>query len=285
MSLPVRTCGGGSECAARSAPCCGGAVSVRGRAGRQGPSKAGRGAIRVDWQAELRKALALQEVDRQIDVLRRERQTLLADAREVELQKAVEARRARIASLEADLAATERRQRLQELERQGQESERERSTRRLYGGEVRSARDLEGLQKNIEGNAAKISELETAILEAMERADQLKDALRDTRESLARVEEQLRRHRHAGRLRLGEIDTQLPLLATRREELSHRIEAAALREYERVRQRAHGVGVAPTSGGTCGACGLELPALVQARLRKTDQPVHCEHCGRLLVED
>ena len=164
------------------------------------------------------------------------------------------------------------------------EAERERSTRRLYSGEVRNPRDLEGLQKNIDGNAAKIEALETTILEAMERADELKDAVAAAREALAGLEGRLKRLRQTSRQRLGEIDKHLPHLLTRRDEAAHRIEAVALREYERVRQRANGIGLAEAAGGRCGACGLELPALVQSQLRRTDQPVHCENCGRLLVD-
>lgn len=149
---------------------------------------------------------------------------------------------------------------------------------------MRNARDLEGLQKNIEGNAAKISELETTILEAMERVDGLQSRLAAARLALARAEEELKVRRQEGRARLGEIDAQLPRWTAQREAHARHIDATVLREYERVRQRAHGVGVAAASDGRCGACGLEFPALMQARLRKTDQPVNCESCGRLLVE-
>lgn len=241
------------------------------------------GVVRVDWQVELTKALALQDVDRQMDGLRQERQVLLADPREAELRKAVEARRARIAALEADLAATERRQRLQELERQGQEVERERTSRRLYGGEVRSARDLEGLQKNIEGNTAKIGDLETSILEEMEQADALATRLAAERAAFAKVDEELRRRRQGGRVRIAEIEGQWPTLVTTRSERAGQVEPTALREYERVRQRARGVAVAVAADGRCGACGLELSALILAKVRNTAQPVNCETCGRLLV--
>jgi predicted nucleic acid-binding Zn-ribbon protein len=241
------------------------------------------GAVAVDWQVELNKVLTLQQLDLEIDALRAERRGLLVDPREVELQKALEARRVRAALLHEELAATERLQRMRELERQGQEAERERNTRRLYGGEVRNSRDLEGLQKNIEGNAGKISELETAILEAMERIDQLTDALGRARDVVAQLEERLQRHRQSSRKRLAAIDRHLPGLRPQRDELAGRIDPAVLREYERLRRRMDGVCVAPVSGSTCGGCGLELPALVQAKLRRTDEPVYCEHCGRLLL--
>lgn len=238
----------------------------------------------MDWRTELHKALALQAIDRQIDALRGERQGLVRDAHEVALEKDLHARRVRIGAVEKEIAAAESRQRLQELERQAQDAERERSSRRLYGGEVRDPKELEGLQKNIDGAARKIDELETSILEAMERATALREQLGEGREALARAEHGLVQLRHKNRARLGEIDGQLPLLAGRREEEAARIDAAVLREYERVRSRAGGIGVAAVTGDSCGACGFGLSTLGLSRIRAATAPVTCEHCGRLLVE-
>ncbi len=238
----------------------------------------------MDWPAELVKALDLQVVDRELDSLRSERQGLLADAREARLRQTIAGWRHRLRAAEEGLAGAQRRQRLAEIERQAQDAERERANRRLYGGEVRNARDLEGLEKNIAGLSAKISELETAILEAMEQADTLRVELAAAQEGLQGAEAELRRLSAASRVRIAAIDQGLPVLEARRTRLAGRIEGAVLREYERRRQRLGGVAVADAAGARCGACGLELPALVQSRLRQAERPVACENCGRLLVE-
>lgn len=208
----------------------------------------------------------------------------MADAEVAGLERQAHSLQARADALQADLAQTERRQRLEELERQSREAERERDTQRLYGGALRSQRDLEGLQKNIEGTAARISALETSILEAMERADDLKRQLTEARAALAAVAQGLEARRQQVRARLAEIDRLLPLRATERAAAARAVNAAVLREYERVRARSGGVALAPVAGGhTCGACGIELSALLLARLRRGGQAVPCEQCGRLLV--
>ncbi len=238
----------------------------------------------MEWREELRKALHLQGLDRQIDALRQERHGLVRDAREMALEKELQVRRLRIQSVEKEIAGSERQQRLEELERQAQEAERQRASRRLYGGEVRDPRELEGLQKNAEGAAHKIDELETSILEAMERAKALRERLVEAREALVHAEQSLAHLRHGNRVRLGEIDGQLPLITARREEAAGGIEAAALREYERVRARAGGIGVAAAGNGSCGACGFGMSTLIQSRVRAGTTLVTCEHCGRLLVD-
>ncbi len=238
----------------------------------------------MNWQAELRKLLPIQDLDREIDALSAERQGLLGAAQEMVLERELHARRTRASHVEAELAATERQQRLAELERQSQEVERERATRRLYGGEVRAPRDLEGLQKNIAGSEQRISDLETTILEAMEQADTLRQRLQTVRAAVTQAAAVLEKHRQTRRQRLAALDGRLPLLVAQRDTVAARVDGVALREYGRVRRGAHdGVGVVRAESGRCTGCQVEFAPLVRERLRDPEQRVTCEHCGRLLV--
>ena len=240
----------------------------------------------MNWQAELRKLLPIQDLDREVDALGDERRRLLGAAQEMVLERELHARKARVAQREAELAATERQQRLAELERQSQEVERERSTRRLYGGDVRSPRDLEGLQKNIAGSETRISDLETAILEAMERADLLRQKLQADRAAVAQAAAALEKHRQTRRQRLAVVDGRLPLLVAQRASAVTAVETVVLREYERVRRGTNdGVGVARAESGRCTGCQVEFAPLVRERLRNAAERVSCEHCGRLLVSE
>lgn len=239
----------------------------------------------MDWREELRKALRLQEADRRCDALRAERHALLHDAQEAALDRDVRARTARIAALEREIADAERVQRLADLERKSAEGERERASRRLYGGEVRTARDAEGLQKNVEGAARRVDELETQILEAMERASGLQQRLAEERTGLKGAAEALRMRREAGRTRLAQVDAELPRADAARAAVAAEIDARVLREYERLRPRCGGIAVASAAGGSCGACGVQLSSYVLARVRSSaDAAVTCEQCGRMLVE-
>jgi len=238
----------------------------------------------MDWRVELRAALALQETDRRLDALEAERRGLLADAEVVRLEREVQGRQARLQTLQAELADLERRQRLQELERQSAEAERQRHAQRLYGGAVRSLRDIEGLQKNLEGSAARVSALETAILEAMERCDQIRAAMQQLRDELGGLQGQLQQRRQQLRARLMEVDGLLPRLRAEREQALRALDPQVAREYERIRNARGGVAVAPVADGACQACGMTLSTRLLALVRRGEGPVYCEHCARLLVE-
>lgn len=239
----------------------------------------------MDWREELRKALRLQEADRRCDGLRAERQALLHDPEEAALDREVRVRTARVAELEREIAESERVQRLAELERKSAEAERERASRRLYAGEVRTARDAEGLQKNIDGAAKRVDDLETQILEAMEQATTVRGRLEQERGSLKNADAALRRRREADRARLAQVDAELPAADAARAAEAAQLDPQVLREYERLRPRCGGAPVASANGGSCSACGVQLSAFVLSRVRASAAAaVTCEHCGRMLVD-
>lgn len=239
----------------------------------------------MDWHAELVRALAVQEVDRRIDALRAEEQEWTQDAQGAELRKDLAARKARVATLEADLRAIHGQQRKLELERDGVVAERDRDRKRLYGGQVTGARELEGLQHNVEGAERRIDELETAILEAMEQAGQLQERLKTARARLERATTALEQHRRTQASRLQAIAKELPPLMADRERAAGQLDPEVRREYERLRRGARGIAISEVAGGeSCSACGVALSTLARGRVREGSRPVTCENCGRLLVE-
>lgn len=158
-----------------------------------------------------------------------------------------------------------------------------RDQQRLDSG-TGTAKELQGLQHELESLARRQTVLEDEELEVMERAEAA-----DTAQAQA-VE---RRDEHRGRL--GELrearDEKVSALQTEREEVAAGRDAivADLSEelvtlYERL--RAHtGSGAAPLQQRRCGGCRLELNAVDLGRIRTApeDDVVRCEECGRILV--
>lgn len=239
----------------------------------------------MNWRTQLRRTLQLQVVDRRIAALTMERRQLMTDEPTLSLQRAIRTEQQQWEQISAEWEKLLRHQRVLELEHQGKVEERDRSVQRLYGGSVHNARDLEGLQKNIAGAEARIGELETLILEVMERRDALSDQRSKLERSLARNRAALEQRNKEVQRRLGEVDGQLPSLQVDREEHARQIDVTVLREYERMRGGLGGVVVAKVSESACGACGVELSAMVLNTLRHGEDLVRCEHCGRLLLDE
>jgi predicted nucleic acid-binding Zn-ribbon protein len=70
-----------------------------------------------------------------------------------------------------------------------------------------------------------------------------------------------------------------------RETVLPSVPASLLAEYEPLRHRLGGVAIAKLEGGSCKGCHLKLSNFELDRIRAlpTDEVVHCEECGRILV--
>jgi hypothetical protein len=173
------------------------------------------------------------------------------------------------------------------LEQQIEASRTRRQTleKRLFGGQVAAARELQVMNEEVMHLARHISELEDReieVMEALEPVDgelQAGDATRDALES------------DAARLRAAIGTTEAELAAEIAEETRARASAASgvrddlLARYEQLRTRLGGTGAARLVAGSCSGCHLALPAMELDRLRKAppDAVITCDQCGRILV--
>lgn len=240
----------------------------------------------MDWKAELQKLPALQTLDRELDGLRADQRGLAGGEAVAELVRRAAVSRDRLGRLRAERESAARQMRKDDLDRQSEEAEKKRLTDRLYGGSVRNARDLEGMQKNLEGCEERIGLLETRVLEAMERDESLGVRIAELEQALSRDEAAAAERRAADQRRLDELSGAIAESEARRRDMASEVAAPVLREYDRVRGRAAGVGIGVVGGkGICGACGVALPPLLLSRVHRGESLVTCEHCGRLLVEE
>lgn len=233
----------------------------------------------------LERLLEVQEHDIAVDRLRHRRATLpeRAELAEVErqakeTQQRLEALRRqrdevveRQTRLEADVAASEKR--AADIEA------------RMSSGAVRAGRDLEAMAEEIESLKRRVSSLEDQVLEAMEEREPL-DAELDVLE--ARTEElRMTASRLIEEIRTAEadIDREVEAETRAREDSIAAVDPAVASEYERLRVRLDGIGVARLVSGSCAGCHLSLPATEIDRLKRMDDDeiAHCDQCGRILV--
>jgi predicted nucleic acid-binding Zn-ribbon protein len=229
--------------------------------------------------------LELQDHDTRIDQLRHRRATLPA--------------RAELAKVEADRAALDARSnevRARRDELGGQQStledqiesskkRRDELQRRLYGGTVAAARELQAMDEEVRHLNRHISDLEDRELEVMEAlepvdgelqaADVEGDAL-DTRAAGLRAEIAAAEE---------ELDAEIAGELAPRQPLAAELPADLLRRYEALRTKLGGTGAARLVGNSCTGCHLTLPAMEVDRIKKAppDAVITCDNCGRILV--
>jgi predicted nucleic acid-binding Zn-ribbon protein len=78
-------------------------------------------------------------------------------------------------------------------------------------------------------------------------------------------------------------EKELSELAEKRNNLLLQIQRPLLANYERIRKGKSGIAVVPIVNGSCSGCFSSLPPQTTLEIKKMNQFIFCQYCGRLLV--
>jgi predicted nucleic acid-binding Zn-ribbon protein len=185
---------------------------------------------------------------------------------------------------EAELARIEPILRDRNLERDGVKEHVAREEQKLYGGIVKSPKELQSLELEVEALKRRLSELDDEVLEAMLARDEAAARLASAREHLRTTQEAAAAEQVELMQRKAELTARVRQLDADRLGLVERIDKADLDQYTRLRAAKNGRAVARIREGSCDACGMQLPRQDVARARNDASFVYCPGCGRILTE-
>lgn len=159
-----------------------------------------------------------------------------------------------------------------------------RNQQRLDAGQG-SAKDLQGMQHELETLARRQAELEDEELAVMERAEELRAALARREAQKAEVDEKIVTLTNQRDEAIAEIDTEANSVAAQRDQVAPGLGTDLLGLYEKVREQCGGLAAAPLTQRRCGGCGLELNAAELGRFRNApeNEILRCEDCRRIVV--
>lgn len=189
----------------------------------------------------------------------------------VEVAQRRDGHAARQAALEAEIALIDG--------RVAQIEERSRS------GAAASFRDQEAMAIEIGSLARQKSALEDSELAEMEAIEPLETELESIETQRVLLVDEVSAARAVLREAEQAIEAELPGIGQERAALAETVDPGLLGEYERLRARLGGVGVARLVRGACSGCHLSLSATEVDRLRHAPPTAvaHCDQCGRLLA--
>lgn len=228
--------------------------------------------------------LDLQKLDTRLDQLDHKARTLPVLA---ELSAATE----RSNKIDEDLvlartavADTEREITKADLDVQQVRDRAKRNQARLDAGQG-NAKDLQGMQHELETLARRQAELEDVELEVMERAEGLRADLDKQEKARADLDAELDDLTGRRDTEVKAIDSERTKVVADREQMAPGLGPDLLALYEKVREQHGGLGAAALVQRRCGGCQLELTASDMGRIRAAaeDEVLRCEECRRILV--
>ncbi len=188
----------------------------------------------------------------------------------------MEARRRRLEGLR-------RQQRDLELEVQGLRDKAKAVERKLYGGEVRNPKELQGLQDDLAALMRQVSRKEDQLLQMMLEGDEEEKALKEAQARFQALLEQWQGEQQALTAEKEGLERELERLQKVRARQAEEVEASLLSLYEGLRARRQGRAVAKVERGLCGGCHIALPTSLIQKARAGNPPVQCISCERILL--
>jgi predicted nucleic acid-binding Zn-ribbon protein len=233
----------------------------------------------------LESLLALQERDGALDRLRHRHQTLPERDALARGEADASALDARLATTRTERDGVAREEQKLDDEARSLGAKATEVEAKMYSGEISSPRELQAMQSDVEQLRKHQRNVENRELELMEAREPLDATLGELEQHRSVLEGEMER------IRRTLADAEAVIVAEAREESAARDSIAAgiderlVKEYERCRALAHGVGVARLVGTTCQGCHLSIPAIEAEQIKKSagDPLAYCDNCGAILV--
>jgi uncharacterized protein len=227
----------------------------------------------------------VQELDSRLDQLRHQA-AHPPEAAELREQTALRAQvdgKARDLQVQVDDLTREQRKADADVEQV--KARRVRDQQRLDSGMVTNPKDLERLQHELVSLDRRISDLEDAELDVMERLEAVQIELGHLDAELKVVDERIAELTAARDERVAGLRAEATDVAERRRETAEGLPTDLVALYEKLREQKDGVGAAALRARRCGGCSLELDHSELAAIAKepSDTVVRCEECSRILV--
>jgi predicted nucleic acid-binding Zn-ribbon protein len=222
--------------------------------------------------------IQLQSLDQKITALDKEVASLPKHVAIIE--KALESH---LRKLEADKAALSGNQKdRKKLEGDIQMHQQKISKLRDQTLAAKTNEQYKAFQHEIEFIEKEIRTAEDRILELMTESEPLDQNLKKAEKALAEEKKQVGAEKVQAQDRTAADQKELDTLRHQRQEFIAKLPKPSLAAYDRIRRKWNNTVVAEASNSRCTACQIVLRPQFLQDLRKGDQLMFCESCGRFL---
>jgi predicted nucleic acid-binding Zn-ribbon protein len=230
-------------------------------------------------KAELQKLIALQNLDTTIRKLEKDQQAI--PERRAEIEREFDQRAFEIRALENRRDEARHARARLENEALEQKTRAERAERNLMSSKKQD--EYTAAIREADAARKQISALETQILEQMEQLEQAEASLKERAGEIASMNSDREAKLKAFDEETSTIADRLVTTRKEREEVFANLPKPMSALYARIGARIRdGVAVAEARNRSCTACFMSLRPQVMAEVRRGDEIITCDNCGRIL---
>ncbi len=148
--------------------------------------------------------------------------------------------------------------------------------------EVKTNREYQAMQKEIETAQVEVRAVEDRILDRMVEADELVGAVKEAEAAQAAAHKEIDAERQRMETEVTQLQRQLEQTGGQREALLAEVSPAALAIYRSVAPKRRGIAVAEARNGLCTICQVRLRPQVFNDILRNDTIIQCDSCQRIL---
>ena len=197
------------------------------------------------------------------------------------LRREIEESEAAFRIAEKELAEAKVTQKNLELEIAGHQEDLKKLQAQMMA--IKTNKEYDALVSQIDVVKGSINEKETKLLELIERIEVLEGGIGDlekkSEETRKRNEDQLSILQE----KMDSVGTKIKMKDDERTNITVRVPKRTMSIYERVRKNRGGSVIVAVKKRACGACFKALPPHRIQELKRGDQLITCDNCGRLLM--
>jgi predicted nucleic acid-binding Zn-ribbon protein len=147
---------------------------------------------------------------------------------------------------------------------------------------VKTNREYQAMQHEIETAQNEVRTLEEQLLVRMVEADDLTAAVKAIEAELAAEQKAIDADRRTMAAETGELGAAVDRIAAERAAVVASIEPRVLALYEQIARKRNGIGLSEARGGVCTICHVRLRPQVFNTVLRNDDILQCDHCNRIL---
>lgn len=148
---------------------------------------------------------------------------------------------------------------------------------------IKTNKEYDALISQIDATKEYIGERENGILELIEKVESLESSIDELKKKSEETKEQNEKQLAILQEKMDSVGSKMDSKENERNNIKEKVSRRTMSIYERVRKNRGGDVVVTVKKRACGACYKALPPHKIQEIKRGDQLITCDNCGRMLI--
>jgi len=148
--------------------------------------------------------------------------------------------------------------------------------------EVKNNKEYQAVLKEIGTAEASLGDIETQMISLLEEMDKLAVLAKKDEEVLNQHKRKYEEGKNKMQTDIESIDTDVAGWEQKRNILANKVDSGLLAQYEKIKKKGKGLGVASVWKAVCNGCHMNIPPQLYNELQRSSELISCPNCNRII---